>query len=251
MTRTPRAVKLTIVTDFICANCFVVEHELLDAISTCKDALQLPLSFELEHLPYQLVCSSAFNEDEPIGMTKAEFLKKYIGSEKFAKIDAAIAKWAEEKRMPISFRGLMSHSVRAHRLSQKAYKVGGQDMQISLLLGVFKAYLQEAKDIADIDLLSDLAEQNNVMPKAEAVAFLESNELDTEVRQLFDKARAMGITGVPVIIIDGKWAIKGGHSSEVFVQIFKKLAICSGVSSSVSSDSNGSDSFAVVDTLTA
>ena len=61
----------------------------------------------------------------------------------------------------------MSQSIRAHRLSQKAFSVGGQDMQISLLLDVFKAYLQEAKDIADIDLLSDLAEQNKIMPKDE------------------------------------------------------------------------------------
>ena len=87
--------------------------------------------------------------------------------------------------------------------------------------------------------------------------------METEVNQLYDKARAMGISGVPVIIIDGKWAIKGGHSSEVFVQvrffpqtcmklrsliihqIFKRLAICNN-----SLVSNGSDSFVVVDTLT-
>ena len=43
--------------------------------------------------------------------------------------------------------------------------------------------------------------------------------MEPEVNQLYDKARAMGISGVPVIIIDGKWAIKGGHSSEVFVQV--------------------------------
>ena len=40
-------------------------------------------------------------------------------------------------------------------------------MQISLLLAVFKAYLQEAKDIGDIDLLADLAEELKVMPKDE------------------------------------------------------------------------------------
>ena len=57
------------------------------------------------------------------------------------------------------------------------------------------------------------------MTAKQAVAFLKSNELETEVNQLCDKARTMGITGVPVIIIDGKWAIKGGHSSEVFVQV--------------------------------
>jgi hypothetical protein len=34
-----------------------------------------------------------------------------------------------------------------------------------------------------------------------------------------DDARNKGITGVPVIIIDGKWAISGGQSSDVFVQV--------------------------------
>jgi len=246
MTRTPRVVKLTVVTDFVCANCFVVEHELLDAISTCNDTLHLPLSFELEHIPYQIVNPGLFKENESIAISKDEFLKKFIGLEKFAKVDAAIAKWAEEKGISISFQGVMSRSIRAHRLCQKAYQTGGQDMQIPLILAVFKAYLQEAKDIDDIDLLSDLAEQNKMMSKDEAVTFLNSNDLEADVYQLCSKARTMGITGVPVIIIDGKWAIKGGHSSEVFVQIFQKLAICSG-----SSVSNGSDSFAVVDTLTA
>jgi len=252
MTPTPRAVKLTVVTDFVCANCFVVEHELLDAISTCKDTLDLPLSFELEHIPYQLVYPSIFKENEPIAMTKEEFLKKFIGPEKFAKVETAIAKWAAEKGLSLSFGGVMSQSMRAHRLSQKAFSIGGDKMQISLLLAVFKAYLSEAKDIADIEVLSDIAEQNNIMPKDEAVAFLKSNELEAEVNQLCDKARAMGITGVPVIIIDGKWAIKGGHSSEVFVQIFKRLAACtSDNSSSVNNDCSGSDALAVVDTLTA
>lgn len=32
-------------------------------------------------------------------------------------------------------------------------------------------------------------------------------------------ARSKGIKGVPVIIIDGKWAISGGQSSDVFIQV--------------------------------
>ena len=75
-----------------------MEHELLDAISTCKD---LPLSFELEHIPYRLVYPSTFKENEPITITKEEFLKKYIGQEKFTKVEAAIAKWAAEKGIPL------------------------------------------------------------------------------------------------------------------------------------------------------
>jgi predicted DsbA family dithiol-disulfide isomerase len=51
------------------------------------------------------------------------------------------------------------------------------------------------------------------------MAFLESNELENEVDAMCDDARNKGITGVPVIIIDGKWAISGGQSSDVFIQV--------------------------------
>lgn len=34
-----------------------------------------------------------------------------------------------------------------------------------------------------------------------------------------DEARSRGITGVPMTIIDGKWAVSGGQSSDVFVQV--------------------------------
>jgi hypothetical protein len=53
----------------------------------------------LEHIPYQLVYPSNLKENEPI--TKEEFLKKYIGQEKFTKVEAAIAKWGAEKGIPL------------------------------------------------------------------------------------------------------------------------------------------------------
>lgn len=33
------------------------------------------------------------------------------------------------------------------------------------------------------------------------------------------EARSKGITGVPMTIIDEKWAVSGGQSSDVFVQV--------------------------------
>jgi predicted DsbA family dithiol-disulfide isomerase len=53
----------------------------------------------------------------------------------------------------------------------------------------------------------------------QAVAFLESDELEKEVDTMCDEARSKGITGVPMTIIDGKWAISGGQSSDVFIQV--------------------------------
>lgn len=49
--------------------------------------------------------------------------------------------------------------------------------------------------------------------------FLESDELEKEVNEMCNVARSKGITGVPMIIIDGRWAVSGGQSSEVFVKV--------------------------------
>lgn len=61
----------------------------------------------------------------------------------------------------------MSQSITAHRLSQKAYKMGGQKLQLPFLIAVFKAFMEDQKDIADIDVLADLADGVGIMTKDE------------------------------------------------------------------------------------
>jgi predicted DsbA family dithiol-disulfide isomerase len=65
----------------------------------------------------------------------------------------------------------MSQSTRAHRLSRKAYLVGGQEKQLPLLCALFRAFLEDGQDIADLDVLSDIAQQVGVFSKAEVRLF--------------------------------------------------------------------------------
>ncbi|KAG5642426.1 hypothetical protein DXG03_002800 [Asterophora parasitica] len=217
-----RVVKLTVVNDFVCANCCIGQHELLDAILFCKDTLNLPLSFELEHMPFRLINDKSLDGADKLD--KVTFYERRFGKENFATFTTAVSKWANEKGIPISMRGIMSQSTLAHRLALKAGKVGGQKLQIPVLCGVFKANLEDGKDIGDLDVLGEIAEDAGLMSKDEAIRFLESDELEKEVDEICDKARNLGITGVPMTIIDGRWAVSGGQSSDVYVQIFKKLA---------------------------
>ncbi|GLB40171.1 putative DSBA-like thioredoxin domain containing protein [Lyophyllum shimeji] len=222
---TDRVVKLTIVNDFVCANCCIGQHELLSAISYCKDTLRLPLSFELEHMPFRLISTACLSDDSTKAkVAKSTFYENRYGKEKFTNIEAAISKWAKEKGIPISLRGVMSQSTRAHRLAIKAGKIGGQKYQLPVLCGIFKANLEDNKDIADINVLAEIAESTGMMSKDEAIQFLHSDELEQEVNDMCENARNIGISGVPMTIIDGKWAISGGQSSDVYVQVFKKLA---------------------------
>jgi predicted DsbA family dithiol-disulfide isomerase len=43
--------------------------------------------------------------------------------------------------------------------------------------------------------------------------------LEKEVNDMIDEAKKKGVTGVPLVIIDGKWAVAGAQSSEVFIQV--------------------------------
>lgn len=219
----PRLVKLSIINDLTCPNCGIGQYELMKAIDYCKDVLKLNVAFEIEYLPFRLISTTCLPENAP-KVEKSVFFTQKLGEANFKMVEAQIKKWAEEKGVPISFRGVQTQSTIAHRLSRKAYHLGGQEYQLPLIRAYFKEHLEEAKDIGDPEVLADIAARIGFMTKEEALAFLASDELLDEVNNMCDEARSKGITGVPLTIIDGKWALSGGQCSEVFVRIFKKLA---------------------------
>lgn len=119
---TPRVVKLTVVNDFVslfpslrlcylndrlilqvCANCCIGQYELLTAISHCMDTLHLPLSFELEHIPFRLISPECLSDDVPASakVDKSTFYKNRLGKDRFATVESTIAKWAKEKGIPM------------------------------------------------------------------------------------------------------------------------------------------------------
>jgi len=54
----------------------------------------------MEHLPFRLINPSVLADDTP-KVDKSDFLLKHIGKERFAKLQAAISKWADEKGVPM------------------------------------------------------------------------------------------------------------------------------------------------------
>ena len=155
---------------------------MLSAISYAKAVLHLPLTFELEFRPYRLIPSHVLNENTPKS-TRIDFFKSHLGKEAFEGFkDNTILKWAEERKLkmcvPIhacrltltpyrSFTGIMSSSLRAHRLSRKAYLLGKQNLQLPFICATFKAYLEMNQDISDINVLAQIAEAIKIMPRQE------------------------------------------------------------------------------------
>jgi len=213
-----RVVKVAVINDLICSFCYVAHEELLLAMSQCAN---LPITIEVEYRPFCL--PTGIPEDAPVN--KKEFYLEKYGPEKCEVTHTAAIAWGNKIGLSLNFEdGVMSSTVRAHRLSVKAYRLAGQHLQLPLLSAILKACTSDGKDIGSIDVLSDIAESVGLMSKEEATEFLKGDELKEEVMSSAEAAKGHGVKGVPVTVINGKWALGGVQKAEVFVQIFKKLA---------------------------
>ncbi|GAB1525166.1 hypothetical protein RhiTH_008323 [Rhizoctonia solani] len=115
-------------------------------------------------------------------------------------------------------------SASASRLLLHTYQKGGQNAQQALLTELFRAHHEKNEDIDDFEILADYCERIGIMSREETFMFLESNCLLDEVEQTLDIARSMGISVVPLTVINNKWSLVGAQSSDVYYKIFLQLA---------------------------
>ncbi|KAF8553976.1 thioredoxin-like protein [Imleria badia] len=215
-----RLVKIIVISDYICSFCYIANKSLHDAIEACRD---LPITFDVEFRPFTLMCSSSLIDADK-GASRKAYLAKKLGKEQ------AEAKWkfaldmAQKAGLKMAEDGVICRSTQAHRLSVKAYQVGGQPMQQELNSLIFDSCFARGEDISRQDFLADSAVKVGLMNRERAVEFLKSTEALDCVEKMIEAARANGVNGVPFIIIDGKWALNGVQPVDCYIQIFRKLA---------------------------
>ncbi|EKM58227.1 uncharacterized protein PHACADRAFT_252397 [Phanerochaete carnosa HHB-10118-sp] len=216
----PRVIKLLVISDIICPWCYIGQREMERAIEMCSD---LPIQVEVEYRPYRIYPSLKDGQF----LDRCEWFESRFGKDKKEQMERMIMQRAHELGMNIKcMDGIITQTTLAHRLLLKAWKIGGQTTQQAVLTAIFRGYFEDQANIGDTNVLADMAVATNLMTKEEAVEFLESAECLDEVERMMNEARKKGVNGVPFVVIDGKWAVSGGQTSEVYSQIFKKLANC-------------------------
>lgn len=188
-----------------------------NAIKQCADC---PVTYEIEYRPYKLHTSL---KDDQIFERRAWYESR-LGAEKVASIERMIGTRAKQVGLDIKlFDGVISQTTLAHRLMLKAWNMGGQKLQLPLLEELFKEYFVEGNNTGDPQVLAKAASTAGVMSESETIRFLESEEYSDEVERMMLDVRRKGVTGVPFVVIDGRWAVSGGQSAETYVQILKKI----------------------------
>ena len=201
-----RELAIEIASDVICPWCYIGKRRLEKALALVESEVKP----ELHWLPFEL------NPEMPAGgVPRAEYRRAKFGSlERSRELDARVA--AEGRSVGIDFgfeRIARTPNTRAaHELIDLAQRQG---KAAGVVDGLFRAYFEEAKDIGDATVLTDIAARHEVsgwpgQARAQEVAALE------------EEMRRLGINAVPTFIFARKFGVSGAHPPESLAQAIRQ-----------------------------
>jgi predicted DsbA family dithiol-disulfide isomerase len=116
----------------------------------------------------------------------------------------------------------------AHKLLKWALIEGGAAVQTRLKQALFDAHFQQRRNVSDADVLVDVAASVGLNP-AGARAALDDPALAQIVRSEQAQAMDMNITGVPAMIVQGKYMIPGAQEPDVYANALRRVVAKEGL----------------------
>jgi predicted DsbA family dithiol-disulfide isomerase len=110
-----------------------------------------------------------------------------------------------------------------HKLLGFALEQAGPQVQTALKLALFRAHFNERRPLGNRDVLLDIAASVG-LHRAAAKAALDDPGLEARVLAEEQQAWDMNISGVPAMIVEGKFLIPGAQAPEVYVNALRRVA---------------------------
>ena len=200
--------KINVFADTICGWCFIGHTNLNNALK------KFPKNkFDIHHVPFQL------NPDMPTeGISREKYLEIKFGGKDFA------ATMCENMRLKAKESGLnfniekikkTPNTVLSHLLINLSEKF---NLQNEIKEKIYQSYFINGLDIGDINILIDIAKQNNISENAFKDFINEKNIENVNSKILVAKEK--DISGVPFFEI-GKDFISGAQSSIQLENVIK------------------------------
>lgn len=212
-------VKIGVVSDVVCPWCYIGKRRLEKAMAMTADRF----AFDVEYFPFEL---NPHMPDE--GSNYREYLCRKFGSEaKFHELNEHVKRVAA--REGLDFRMEIQQTVpntrNAHRILMFARE---EDKQMEVAERIFRAYFSEGKDLSRIQTLIDIAGEAG-LDREKVTLLLGSNTGKMEIEMAEKELADLGITSVPLFIIDDRLAISGAQSVETFTKAFEEAALAEDV----------------------
>ncbi len=209
----PVVLRIEIFSDPICPWCYIGKRRLERALGQTPDVCP-----QIVWRPFQLN-----PEMPPEGMERQRYLaQKFGGAEKAREIYASIEAAGEAEQIDFCFEQIARtpSTLASHRLIHYARsQPGGQEAVVEAL---FASYFCRGEDIGDLDVLTFCAIEAGLDADA-ARAYLESDAETQRVQAEDHEARRLGIQGVPLFVLERRYAVSGAQSPDVFCRLFQTL----------------------------
>ena len=191
--------KINIFADTICGWCFIGQTNLNNAIKKFPNT-----QFEISHTPFQL------NPEMPLeGISRDKYLQIKFGGKDYATPMYENMKLkAQEAGMIFNLDKIKKtpNTVLSHLLIILSEKFNSQDQ---VKEKIYQSYFIDGLDIGDINILTNIAKQNDISEKVFR-DFIDEESIK-KVNSKITLAKEKGISGVPFFEI-GKEFISGAQS---------------------------------------
>ena len=201
-----REIQIEIASDVICPWCYIGKRRLEKALALVDGETRAKIRW----LPFQL------NPGIPdIGLARAEYRKAKFGSvERGRELDARVSAEGRGEGIAFAFDRIerTPNTRAAHQLIELAQSQGKGNAVVDAL---FRAYFEEARDIGDAAVLAEIAEKCGV-------SGWPGRANPTEVAELEEGVRSLGISAVPTFILDRKLGISGAHPPQALADAIRQ-----------------------------
>lgn len=206
-------IHVDIYSDIACPWCYIGKHRFNRALSAFPQADQVEAVFR----PYQLDPSLP-DTPQPL----KERLKDKFGPQLDTMLQRT-ASAANQEGLDLRFeRAQAVNTLAAHRLLHLADQEAGAEAQRVLAEKLFEAYFTNGKNIADDEVLADLAVETG-LDRKRVREYLASDDGLTDVQDEIARARSMGIRAVPTFVFDGQQAVQGAQPTSTFLQVLEEI----------------------------
>jgi predicted DsbA family dithiol-disulfide isomerase len=199
---------IDIVSDVVCPWCYIGKRRLEAAL-----ALYRQRGAPEPHITYH---PFELNPDIPReGIPRADYIAKKFGPRGYSAHDRLVHAGAQ-LGIPFAFDKIerQPNTLAAHALIECARLHG---VQPAVKEALMKAYFVDGLDLTDARTLVRVAEQAG-LDRKEAEAAIADEDLRRRVNEEEEKARQMGVQGVPFFILNKRLAVEGAQPPEVLLE---------------------------------
>ena len=205
-------IKIDVISDTICPWCFIGKRNFDKAISLVPD-----IDVKFIYSTFQL------NPDFPKeGVNKKEYISRKFNENHHSTMKERIKSEAIKSGISIinSKLDIIPNTFNSHKL---IYWSKEYDCHTEVVENLFKAYFEKSKDISNIDILLEIAEDSGLNKEEIRKKFSEDVDNETIIEEE-KKNRENGVMGVPTYVINDGITLTGSQSVDSLVKLLKHMS---------------------------